>query len=93
MTDDPRRARVAKTVRLVLSHCARKGRKRPFDELDSVYFDLAVDAQTAILILDARMKHGELSPAQAAAYAEACACRDSALKALKIANPYRAKTN
>jgi hypothetical protein len=90
---DPRLARVAKGVRLVLSYCARKGRKQPLDELDQVCLDRAVDTQTVILILDEQMKRGELLPNQAAAYAEACRDRDAALAVLKIANPYRAKAN
>jgi hypothetical protein len=93
MTDDPRRARVAKAVRLVLSRCARKDRKQPFDELDHACLDLAANTQTVVLILDARMKHGVLSPYQAEAYAAAVRDRDGALGALKIANPYRARAN
>ena len=82
--------RVAKVVRRVLSR-ACKGRKR--DELRRVYLDLAVDAQTTILFLDARLKHGPFLPDQAEAYAEACKCRDATFAALGIENPYRARTN
>jgi hypothetical protein len=40
MTSDRHRARVARVVRRVFSHCARKRHNRPFDELDRVYLDL-----------------------------------------------------
>ena len=91
---DPRRARVAKNVRLILSYCARKGRKQPLDELDRYFLDLAIDAQTVILILDSRMKRaGALLPDQAEAYVAATRARDAALKAFRIINPYGARAN
>ena len=91
---DPRRARVAKNVRIILSYCARKGRKQLLNELDRYFLDLAVDAQTVILILDLRMKRaGALLPDQAAAYVAATAPGDAALKALRIKNPYGARAN
>ena len=83
--------RIAKAVRRGLSR-ARRGRKR-LDELDRAYFDLAVEAVKTTIILDARLKHGPFLPAQAAAYAEACKCRDAMLAILEIRNPYRPKAN
>ena len=72
---------VAKTVRRVLSRACKR-RKR--DELRRAYLDLAVDAQTTILFLDARLKHGPFLPDQAAAYTEACKCRDATFAALGV---------
>jgi hypothetical protein len=83
--------RIAKAVRRNLSR-ARKVRKR-LDELDRAYFDLAVEAVTTTIILDARLKHGPFLPAQVAAYEEACRCRDATLAILEIQNPYRPRAN
>lgn len=86
---DPRRARIAKIVSGVL----KRRIPRQLDEIDSEFLDLAAEALTAILLLDARMKHGPLSPEQAAIYAVACRNRDTALAMLNTKNPYRPKAN
>jgi hypothetical protein len=72
-----------------------KSRKRKrLDELDRGFLDIAVNAITALLILDSRLKlGGPFLPHQAAAYAEACKCRDATLAALGIKNPYGGKAN
>jgi len=86
--------RIERKVRRVLMDRVRKSRKhKRLDELDHGFLDNAADAQTGILILDALMKQRVLSPAHAAAYAEACKCRDAMLAALGIKNPYGGKAN
>jgi hypothetical protein len=87
MNDNQRRDEIAGTVRRVLA--ARLGRR--LDELERACLDLAADAAATVLILDARMKFGPLHDDQAAAYVAACRSRDGALKALGVANPYRAR--
>jgi hypothetical protein len=93
MTDVERQARRERMAEHVRQALAIQCEGRDLDGDDMAFFNTAVDAITAILILDSWAKRGPLQPHQVEAYMSASSWRDACLTALELHNPYREKAH